>query len=38
LRSLSQAYACADAGETFVRALIKARVKVMNAVRFDLTV
>ena len=33
---LSEVYACADAGEKFVRDFVKAWTKVMNADRFDL--
>ena len=36
LRALSEVYAAADAGETFVRAFVAAWTKVMNADRFDL--
>ncbi|WP_033921548.1 catalase/peroxidase HPI [Sphingomonas sp. 37zxx] len=38
LRALAEVYACADAGEKFVKDFVKAWVKVMNADRFDLTV
>jgi catalase-peroxidase len=36
LRALSEVYASADAGESFVADFVKAWVKVMNADRFDL--
>jgi catalase-peroxidase len=36
LRALSEVYACADAGEKFVRDFVEAWTKVMNADRFDL--
>jgi catalase-peroxidase len=36
LRALSEVYACADAGEKFVRDFVAAWTKVMNADRFDL--
>jgi catalase-peroxidase len=36
LRALSEVYACADAGEKFVRDFVEAWPKVMNADRFDL--
>ena len=36
LRAVSEVYASADAGETFVRDFVKAWTKVMNADRFDL--
>ncbi|MGV3768750.1 MAG: catalase/peroxidase HPI [Sphingobium phenoxybenzoativorans] len=36
LRALSEVYAAADAGESFVQDFVKAWVKVMNADRFDL--
>ena len=36
LRALSEVYASADAGETFVKDFVKAWTKVMNADRFDL--
>jgi catalase-peroxidase len=36
LRALSEVYAAADTGETFVRAFVAAWTKVMNADRFDL--
>jgi catalase-peroxidase len=36
LRALAEVYACADAGQKFVRDFVKAWTKVMNADRFDL--
>ena len=36
LRALAEVYACADAGEKFVRDFVRAWTKVMNADRFDL--
>jgi catalase-peroxidase len=36
LRALAEAYACADAGETFVNDFVAAWTKVMNADRYDL--
>jgi catalase-peroxidase len=36
LRALAEVYACADAGELFVRDFVKAWTKVMNADRFDI--
>ncbi len=36
LRALSEVYASADAGESFVQEFVKAWTKVMNADRFDL--
>jgi len=36
LRAVAEVYACADAGQKFVRDFAKAWVKVMNADRFDL--
>jgi catalase-peroxidase len=36
LRALSEVYAPADAGETFVTDFVAAWTKVMNADRFDL--
>ena len=35
LRAIAEVYACADAGQKFVRDFVKAWVKVMNADRFD---
>jgi catalase-peroxidase len=37
LRAIAEVYACADAGQKFVRDFAAAWVKVMNADRFDLT-
>ena len=36
LRALAEVYACADAGQKFVRDFVKAWTKVMEADRFDL--
>jgi catalase-peroxidase len=36
LRAIAEVYACADAGQKFVRDFVKAWTKVMNADRFDL--
>jgi catalase-peroxidase len=36
LRAISEAYACDDAGEAFVRDFVAAWTKVMNLDRFDL--
>ena len=37
LRAMAEVYACADAGEKFVRDFVKAWTKVMNNDRFDLS-
>ena len=36
LRAISEVYACADSGKTFIKDFISAWVKVMNFDRFDL--